>query len=108
MTDTETRSERTLAFIAEVLEVCERHGLAISHEDGQGAFRIVPLDDWHRKWFAVAVEDLDVPGLSVTRLSATCWRIVPPRLSIPASRSFRCLRSNVWPVTRRCHPASPF
>lgn len=27
-------------FIAEILEVCKKHGLSISHEDGHGAFEI--------------------------------------------------------------------
>lgn len=26
------------AFLAEVVEVCKRHGMSISHEDTQGAF----------------------------------------------------------------------
>ncbi len=40
------------AFIAEVLEVCERHHLSIGHEDTQGAFVIerhsTVLDEWLR------------------------------------------------------------
>jgi len=38
------------AFLAEVWAVCERHGLAISHEDGHGAFEIVSIDDGNRAW----------------------------------------------------------
>lgn len=29
------------AFLAEIEEVCKKHGFHISHEDGQGAFEIV-------------------------------------------------------------------
>lgn len=40
------------AFIAEIETLCEKHGFSIAHEDGQGAFVIVPLGmgdmDWIR------------------------------------------------------------
>ncbi len=41
---------RRLAFIADLVEVYDRHGLALSHEDDQGAFiiseRSQELIDW--------------------------------------------------------------
>lgn len=33
------------AFLDEIDQVCQRHGLAISHEDGHGAFEIVDYDE---------------------------------------------------------------
>lgn len=41
---------RADALIAEIIEVCKRHGLAISHEDGHGAFEIEPYDDFYAEW----------------------------------------------------------
>lgn len=32
------------AFIAEILAVCEKHGMSIGHEDTQGAF--IVMDYW--------------------------------------------------------------
>jgi hypothetical protein len=32
------------AFLADINEVCKRHGLYIHHEDDQGAFEIVECD----------------------------------------------------------------
>lgn len=37
-----TESERVDAFIEEILDVCKRHDLSISHEDSQGAFIVEP------------------------------------------------------------------
>ena len=38
------------AFLKEVLQVCERHGMALSHEDQHGAFEVVPLASADRQW----------------------------------------------------------
>jgi hypothetical protein len=38
------------AFLEEIWAVCERHGLALSHEDGQGSFEIVSIEDADRYW----------------------------------------------------------
>lgn len=42
------------AFLAEIWAVCERHGMAISHEDEHGGFKIVPIQDWVRDWLMQA------------------------------------------------------
>ena len=33
------------AFLEEVIEVCRKHGMSISHEDGHGSFLVVPFSD---------------------------------------------------------------
>ena len=49
-TNTHTHRPDVDAFLRDVLEVCERHGMSISHEDGQGGFiveaREASLEDW--------------------------------------------------------------
>lgn len=42
------------AFLAEVRAVCERHGLAMSHEDGRGAFEVVNIKDGDLEWLMAA------------------------------------------------------
>lgn len=42
------------AFLDEIMAVCERHGLAISHEDGHGAFEIVDIKDGDLDWLMSA------------------------------------------------------
>lgn len=43
--DGEVENPKIDAFIDEVRAVCERHGMAIHHEDGHGAFEIVKIED---------------------------------------------------------------
>lgn len=50
----EDRSDEAIAFIAEVDEVCRRHGFAIWHEDSHGAFQVGRSDD--NDWFLGADE----------------------------------------------------
>ena len=51
---THGESPKVDAFLAEVRAVCERHGMAISHEDGQGAFEIVSLNEEVLAWLWAA------------------------------------------------------
>jgi hypothetical protein len=37
-------------FLADVIEVCKKHGLSISHEDGHGSFNIVKYDENTVDW----------------------------------------------------------
>ena len=41
---------KATAFLDEIIEVYEKHGLAISHEDEQGAFIVKPLEDFFVQW----------------------------------------------------------
>lgn len=45
------------AFIAEIADVCRKHGLSIGHEDGYGAF-IVEKGDDNIDWLEAAIVDL--------------------------------------------------
>ena len=52
------RDEKEVAaFVAEVIAVCRRHGLAISHEDHHGAFEVVPYNDHDVAWLERAINE---------------------------------------------------
>lgn len=38
------------AFLAEIVEVCRKHGLSLSHEDRHGCFEVERLDDDFIEW----------------------------------------------------------
>ena len=42
------------AFLAEIEEVCKRHGLSIGHEDGHGAFEIHDYESVETGWLESA------------------------------------------------------
>lgn len=44
------------AFLEEVWAVCERHGLALSHQDGHGSFEVVSIEDGSREWIMEACD----------------------------------------------------
>lgn len=46
--------EQCKTFLAEVVEVERRHGLAISHEDGHGAFLVERFSDDLAEWLTEA------------------------------------------------------
>lgn len=39
-------------FLSDVLAVCRRHKMSISHEDGHGAFLVVPFNEQCADWLA--------------------------------------------------------
>ena len=41
-------------FFDEIEAVCKKYGLSISHEDGWGAFEIVPFDEECIEWLRAA------------------------------------------------------
>jgi len=45
-----TENKKIDAFLAEVIEVCKKHGMSISHEDAHGAFIVEPFDEASVKW----------------------------------------------------------
>jgi 2-phospho-L-lactate guanylyltransferase (CobY/MobA/RfbA family) len=49
-----TRDERVDAFIKEILEVCKRHSLSISHEDCHGAFIVEDYSEDRERWLSAA------------------------------------------------------
>ena len=58
-------SEKVDAFIAEIVAVCKRHGMSISHEDGHGGFLIGAFNEDDANWLASASirEDLSRQGV---------------------------------------------
>ena len=45
-------------FLADIKAVYAKHGLALGHEDHQGAFIIVPLDQHHEDWLDAAFAEV--------------------------------------------------
>lgn len=41
-------------FLDDIIAVYKKHGLALSHEDTQGAFEIVKLDESNIQWLLAA------------------------------------------------------
>lgn len=46
----EIENDKIDSFLKELWEVCERHRMALSHEDGHGAFEVVSIEDADRDW----------------------------------------------------------
>ena len=45
------------AFLNEVLEVCRKHGMSISHEDEHGSFLVKDFDEAYALWLMRAAID---------------------------------------------------
>ena len=52
------------AFLADVAEVCRRHGMSISHEDGHGSFIVTDFDEGNLDWLGGASVKLGPPAES--------------------------------------------
>lgn len=48
-------------FQREIIEVCKKHKLSISHEDGQGGFLIENYNPRYTKWFLAANDETTEP-----------------------------------------------
>jgi hypothetical protein len=51
------QTDEVKAFLAEILEVCKRHELSLSHEDVGGAFRVHQWNVRDNNWVAMAGDD---------------------------------------------------
>ena len=51
------RSQRVKSFIDEIISVCKKHGLSISHEDDHGSFIITKFNASYAKWLENASEE---------------------------------------------------
>lgn len=49
-------------FIAEITDVCKKHGMSISHEDSHGAFIIDGYMESNIKWLQYAIASDEVAG----------------------------------------------
>lgn len=47
------------AFLAEIIGVCKKHGLSISHEDTHGGFIVAPFSDGLTEWLMAASDETD-------------------------------------------------
>lgn len=54
-------SPRVDAFIDEVLAVCRRHGLGISHEDTHGVLLVVNFSEGNADYLREASDDATLP-----------------------------------------------
>ena len=50
------------AFLLDIMEVCVRHKLSLSHEDGHGAFEITDLDVDDAAWLRAAHDKRGEPN----------------------------------------------
>lgn len=53
------QAPRVQGFLSEVLALCRKHGLSISHEDRGGAFVVVRLNTYDEEWLSQAVDETD-------------------------------------------------
>ena len=44
------------SFLLELWMVCEKYGLALSHEDGQGAFEVRLIKKYYHDWLMEAID----------------------------------------------------
>ena len=56
------RSPRADRFLADILAVCRKHGLALGHEDIHGAFEVLPYSTEAVQW----LDSAHLQGLSRT------------------------------------------
>jgi hypothetical protein len=56
----EKRTNRAVdAFLADILEVCKKHDMSISHEDNEGAFEIERMSTYNMEWLLNANDATD-------------------------------------------------
>lgn len=51
-----TKRDKAEKFIDDIIEVCKKHGLSLSHEDSHGAFEIEPYDERNIEWLKQCLE----------------------------------------------------
>lgn len=47
--------EQAEKFYNEIEEVCKKHNISISHEDGHGGFLLEPYEDFYMKWMRTTI-----------------------------------------------------
>lgn len=58
-TKTSDGNPKVKKFINELIAVCKKHGLSLSHEDSQGTFIVEPYSDSNIEWLGEAAANLD-------------------------------------------------
>jgi hypothetical protein len=61
-------SERVSAFIEEIISLCRRRGMLISHEDIGGAFEVRDFSEQGEEWLRAAVDCVPDPNEMAERL----------------------------------------
>lgn len=52
--------EEVKAFLSEVIEVCKKHGMSISHEDWQGGFEVENASESNYNWLSGAANKTEI------------------------------------------------
>lgn len=81
------QSARVALFLAEVEDLCRKRGLAITHEDDQGAFMVVPFDERDALRLREAFDESDPPKCGRPVDGATC--------SMRPGHAFQCRRRRI-------------
>jgi len=53
------QSENVKEFIKDIIAIYKLHGMSLSHEDTQGAFKVVDLTDENINWIKAARDCID-------------------------------------------------
>jgi quinol monooxygenase YgiN len=64
--------EKAKQFIEEILGVCRKFNLSISHEDGHGTFLIEEYNDYDADWLGYSVEDLEKAKQFIEEILGVC------------------------------------
>ena len=56
------KTSKVEAFLQEVVEVCKKHGMAIGHQDSQGAFVVEAFTQESVEWLLDAVVSKELKG----------------------------------------------
>ena len=59
-TKTFDESDHVETFIDDILDLYEKYGLALSHEDTQGSFIVTTLDESHKNWLSSSMIDFQI------------------------------------------------
>lgn len=57
------------AFLAELVEVCRKHGFSLGHEDNHGAFLVEKFDVGNLEWLLDALDETNPPPPRRTTVS---------------------------------------
>lgn len=56
----EDTPEHVKAFLCEIMEVCRKHGISLSHEDGHGNFVLEPFSEFYCRWLGTCSASIKV------------------------------------------------
>ena len=51
------RSPQAIAFLQELVLVCRKHNLSLSHEDGHGGFLVENYNEDYTEWLCAAADE---------------------------------------------------